>query len=160
MNTMTDPLSNHPASERAGEPDLKLPYREGYLRRAEEVTPFLEEVVALLSAVACSPRIRSGVRLALEEVIVNGLRHGNRGDPSKSVRVRYRIGPESVLAEVEDEGPGFDPSCILDPTLPENRERPGGRGLLLMRHFMTWVLFNGNRVTLYKRFAGPGAAIR
>jgi len=58
-----------------------------------------------------------------------------------------------VLAEVEDEGPGFDPGGVADPTAAENRERTDGRGLLLMRHYMTWVRFSarGNRVTLYKQ---------
>ena len=62
-----------------------------------------------------------------------------------------RLGPPS-RAEVEDEGPGFDPGRVPDPTLPENPDRPGGRGLPLMRHFMTWVRFSrpGNRVTLCK----------
>jgi serine/threonine-protein kinase RsbW len=93
------------------------------------------------------------VRLALEEAVVNGLRHGNQGDPSKCVRVLYRVAPEAVLAEVQDEGAGFDPARVPDPTLPENVDRPGGRGLVLMRHFMTWVEFSarGNRVTLCKR---------
>src|SRR5262249_14752678 len=94
-----------------------------------------------------------GIRLALEEAIVNGLRHGNRGDPSKRVRVGYRVGPNTMLAVVEDEGPGFDPDRVPDPTLPENLDRPCGRGLLLMRHYMPWVCFArpGNRVLLCKR---------
>jgi len=129
--------------------------RYGYasLRRAEEVVPFLDDLVAALADLGYPPRDSSGVRLALEEAVVNGLRHGNGGDPSKCVRVRYRLWPEALLAEVEDEGPGFDPDAVPDPTLPENLERPGGRGLLLMRHFMTWVRFHGrgNRVTLCKR---------
>jgi serine/threonine-protein kinase RsbW len=135
-----------PAQDTAG------PWREVSLRRAEELVPLLKEVTVALTGLGCSIRVRTGVRLALEEVIVNGLRHGNRGDPSRCVRVRYRFGPDCVLAEVEDEGPGFDPNRVFDPTLPENWGRPRGRGLLLVRHFMTWVRFNGNRVTLFKRF--------
>jgi serine/threonine-protein kinase RsbW len=123
------------------------------LRRAEEVAAAVEEVVAALAGRGYSPDDCADVRLALEEAVVNGLRHGNRGDPSKRVRVRYRVGPNTVLAEVEDEGPGFDPDGVPDPTLPENLGRPGGRGLLLMRHSMTWVCFSGrgSRVTLAKR---------
>jgi serine/threonine-protein kinase RsbW len=57
-----------------------------------------------------------------------------------------------VLAEVEDEGPGFNPAVVPDPTLPENLEQTGGRGLLLMRHYMSWVHYSerGNHVTLGK----------
>jgi serine/threonine-protein kinase RsbW len=123
------------------------------LRRAEEVVPVLDEVAAALAALGYPERDGRGVRLALEEAIVNGLRHGNRGDPAKRVRVGYRVGPDLLLAFVEDEGPGFDPGRVPDPTRPENLERPGGRGLLLMRHHMSWVCFPkpGNRVLLAKR---------
>ena len=62
------------------------------------------------------------------------------------------------MIEVEDEGRGFDPSHVPDPTLPENLERPNGRGLLLMRRSMTWVRYTGrgNRVTLCKRRSSAG----
>jgi serine/threonine-protein kinase RsbW len=128
------------------------PEREASLRRAEEVSPLIESVVAALAGLGYSPRDCMGVGLALEEAVVNGLRHGNGGDPSKHVRVRYRVTREAVLAEVEDEGPGFNPDLVPDPTLAENLERPCGRGLLL-RNYTTWVRFSarGNRVTMYKR---------
>jgi serine/threonine-protein kinase RsbW len=128
-------------------------WRDVSLHRAEDAVPLLDEVAATLAALGYPARDCGGVRLALEEAIVNGLRHGNGGDPTKRVRVGYRAGPNTVLAVVEDEGRGFDPDRVPDPTLPENLERPGGRGLLLMRHYMTWVCFSGrgNRVTLAKR---------
>jgi serine/threonine-protein kinase RsbW len=126
---------------------------EVILHRADEATPFMDHLAAVLSALNYSPRDSLAVRLSLEEAIVNGLSHGNQGDPTKRVRVRYDIGSDDVLAEVEDEGPGFDPDRVADPTLSENLERLRGRGLLLMRHYMTWVRFlgRGNRVVLYKR---------
>jgi serine/threonine-protein kinase RsbW len=126
---------------------------EVHLCRAEELAPLLEAVAGALAALDYPPRDRLGVRLALEEAVVNGLRHGNHGDPEKLVRVRYLLGADDVLAEVEDEGAGFDPGGVADPTAAENWERTGGRGLVLMRHYMTWVRFSarGNRVTLYKR---------
>jgi serine/threonine-protein kinase RsbW len=94
-----------------------------------------------------------GVRLALEEALVNALKHGNRYDPDKEVRVRWEVTAEEAVFEVEDEGPGFDPTGVPDPREPANREQDHGRGLLLMRHFMTRVEFSGcgNRVTLCKR---------
>jgi serine/threonine-protein kinase RsbW len=127
-------------------------YRDVSLRRADEVVPFLDGLIAALTDLGYPSHDCAGIRLALEEAVVNGLRHGNGGDPAKCVRVRWRLWPEALLAEVEDEGPGFDPGRVPDPTLPENLGRPGGRGLLLMRHFMTWVRFSrrGNRVTLCK----------
>jgi serine/threonine-protein kinase RsbW len=132
------------------------PWSEVSLRRAEDMGPLLEGVSAALARLGYPSRDCLGVRLALEEAVINGLRHGNGGDPAKRVRVRYGVGPAGVLAEVEDEGPGFDPARVPDPTLPENRELSGGRGLLLMRHYMTWVRYcgRGNRVTLYKARQG------
>jgi serine/threonine-protein kinase RsbW len=56
------------------------------------------------------------MRLALEEAVVNAVRHGNRCDPSKWVTVLFKVGPECVLAEVHDEGGGFDPARVPDPT--------------------------------------------
>ena len=127
--------------------------REASLRRPQELAPFLDNLQDVLADLGYGPRDRMAVRLALEEAVVNGMKHGNGGDPAKRVRVRCHIAPDAVVAEVEDEGPGFDPDLVPDPTRPENRDAPGGRGLLLMRHFMTGVRFSerGNRVLLHKR---------
>jgi serine/threonine-protein kinase RsbW len=132
-------------------PGLKS-WRERILHRAEEMERLLGEVTAALEGHGYSARDVMGVRLALEEAIVNGLRHGNRGDPTKCVRIRYYVGAHLTIAKVEDEGPGFDPELVPDPTLPENLDHATGRGLLLMRHYMTWTHFSGrgNRVTLGK----------
>jgi CheY-like chemotaxis protein/anti-sigma regulatory factor (Ser/Thr protein kinase) len=96
------------------------------------------------------------VRLALTEALVNAVRHGNQGDPGKQVRIHYRITSEEVCAEVEDEGKGFDPAAVPDPTCPERLEQPGGRGLLLMRHYLSSVQYNqrGNVVLLRKQRSG------
>src|SRR5262249_20754547 len=93
-----------------------------------------------------------GMRLVLEEAVVNGLKHGNQFDPVKRVRVRCQVNAERAVVEVEDEGPGFDPSEVPDPLDPETLERPCGRGLLLMRSYTTWMRFNerGNCVTVCK----------
>ena len=93
-----------------------------------------------------------GMHLALEEALVNAVKHGNGGDPDKSVSVRYRVTDRQVLAEVEDEGPGFDQDEVPDPTAPQNLGRPEGRGLFLMRAYMTQIRYNerGNRVALCK----------
>jgi serine/threonine-protein kinase RsbW len=93
------------------------------------------------------------VRLGLEEALVNAIRHGHGGDPAKTVRFQYAVSPEEVRAEVEDQGPGFDPNQVPDPLALENLEKPSGRGLLLMRHYLTEVRYNarGNVVSLRKR---------
>jgi serine/threonine-protein kinase RsbW len=81
------------------------------------------------------------IRLALEEALVNAIKHGNQMDPSKSVRVAYHVQADRFEVRITDEGPGFDPADVPDPTAPENLERPCGRGLLLMRHYMTEVVY-------------------
>lgn len=89
-------------------------------------------------------------RLAVEEAIVNGVNHGNRADPAKRVSVRHCISPAEAIVEVEDEGSGFNPEAVADPLAPENIERPSGRGIFLMRFYMSWIKYNprGNCVTL------------
>lgn len=78
------------------------------------------------------------VRLALEEAMTNAFRHGLRDmPPGTPITVEYRIEPRCVCLAVEDPGPGFDPQDVPDPTTDENLVRPGGRGLLLIRAYMT-----------------------
>ena len=92
------------------------------------------------------------MHLAIDEAITNAIQHGHGGDLSKRVKVCYVVTPIQVVAEVEDQGPGFDPGCLPDPRDNGRRELPGGRGVFLMRAYMTWVHFNdrGNRVVLCK----------
>jgi len=79
---------------------------------------------------------------ALREAMANAVRHGNRQDPDRWVRVGYAIENCTVTICIEDEGEGFDPSSIPDPTDPENLLRPSGRGIFYMRQFMNRVEFS------------------
>jgi serine/threonine-protein kinase RsbW len=140
---------------RAKGADQLDPYRCGYwesLSSPADALPILEIVVAEMAAAGYSERDRFGMRLALEEALVNAIRHGNRGDSARRVWVRFQVGTDRVLAEVEDEGQGFDPNRVPDPRNAENWECPSGRGLLLMRQYTTWLRYNrrGNCVTLCK----------
>jgi serine/threonine-protein kinase RsbW len=111
-----------------------------------------DRIIALLEKEDYSARDIFGMRLALEEAIVNAIKHGNRMDPEKSVRICCEVDPSRVYVEVEDQGPGFNPTDVPDPTAVENLEKPGGRGIMLMRAFMTRVEYigKGNRVLLEK----------
>ncbi len=94
------------------------------------------------------------IRLALEEAVNNAVKHGNRGYADKTVALSCQIGKSQVVIDVEDEGAGFDPASVPDPTRTENVEIPAGRGIMLMRAFMTDVEFLevGNHVRMtYKR---------
>jgi serine/threonine-protein kinase RsbW len=77
-------------------------------------------MVVSMTAACYSARDVFGMRVALEEAIVNGFKHGNQCDPGKAVRVRCRVNARRPLADVEDEGSGFDPTEVPDPTRPEN----------------------------------------
>lgn len=111
-----------------------------------------ERIVKILEDLGYPPRDVFSVRLALEEALVNAIKHGNQMDPAKSVQIDCRVNHDRVRIEIEDEGEGFEPESVPDPTDPENLERPCGRGLMLMRSFMSLIEFNetGNRVTLEK----------
>jgi serine/threonine-protein kinase RsbW len=90
------------------------------------------------------------IKLALEEALVNAIKHGNQMDRSKKVLIRYRIAPERFDVRIIDEGKGFNPDDVPDPMAVENLERPCGRGLLLIRHYMTEVVYHppGNRLSM------------
>jgi serine/threonine-protein kinase RsbW len=122
------------------------------IQSAEELRCVLDTVTATMVGLCYPTQDVFGVRLALEEALVNAIKHGHQGDATKPVRVRYHIAEDHVLAEVEDRGNGFDPHGVPDPLAPENLDRPCGRGLLLMRHYLTWLRYNerGNCVTLCK----------
>lgn len=93
-----------------------------------------------------------GVHLAVEEALMNAIKHGNQFDAHKQVHVSCRVAHNLLRVEIADEGQGFDPARIPDPTDPDNLETPSGRGVLLMRSFMTRVQYNdvGNRVIMEK----------
>ncbi len=112
-----------------------------------------ERIIALLEKRNYSPKDVFGVRLALEEALVNAIKHGNGSDPAKSVRIVCEVDDIQAFIEIEDEGPGFTPEDVPDPTDLENLEKPGGRGIMLMRAFMSEVDYrgNGNIVRMVKR---------
>lgn len=96
------------------------------------------------------------VQLAVEEAIVNAIRHGNKSQLKKTVHIDCEINDEAIVIAVEDEGQGFDVSNLPDPTAGENLLKPGGRGLLIIRNKMDKVEFNskGNKIIMTKFFKG------
>jgi serine/threonine-protein kinase RsbW len=98
-------------------------------------------------------RLRLNLRVGLTEALANAMLYGNRRDPDKRVRLEARLGASEIVVRVTDEGTGFDPARVGDPTLPTNRMRPGGRGLFLIRQLMDLVEFNetGNSIRMVLR---------
>ena len=113
----------------------------------------MEELLEQLGVFGWSPSDIFAIHLAAEEAIVNAIIHGNKLDPAKMVHVECLVSPDLVRVEVADEGPGFDPASVPDCTLDERLEVPTGRGVMLMKNFMTRIEYNdkGNRVLMEKR---------
>jgi len=95
--------------------------------------------------------------MAVEEALINAIKHGNQLDPTKNVHVSFRLSKAAFEVEIRDEGPGFDPEDVPDPTDVENLERPCGRGLLMMRHYMTVVQYNASGNAVYMQRCFPPA---
>ena len=144
----------------------------------EPLVGFLQDQLRTWKLCDEADLIRVGT--ALHEAFVNAIEHGNleldsdlRNDPDgayqklgderrqqapfcdRSVYVAVHLSRHVATVTVRDEGPGFDPRCLPDPTDPENIGKISGRGLLLIRTFMDEVHFNetGNEITLVKRRA-------
>jgi serine/threonine-protein kinase RsbW len=118
-----------------------------------ELHPVIDRLENRMRVLGYPCRDIFAVKLAVEEASVNAFRHGHRRDPAKTIHVRYLVTADEVLIEVEDQGRGFDPDQVPDPLAEENLRRESGRGVFLLRAYMTWVSFNrqGNRVTLARR---------
>ena len=115
------------------------------------------ELLRTVEALGYPTASQFAVRLAFEEAILNGLKHGHKDKPDTPVRVEWEADESRIRMRVTDEGPGFDPHGVPDPTDPDRIELPSGRGLLLMRAYMTSVDYNetGNRVEMvYEKPAG------
>ena len=119
----------------------------------DRVPEVVETIVAEVEKVGGYPdRSVFAIRLSIDEAVTNAIRHGNGQDPHKQVVIEYEVGADRVTVRVCDEGPGFAPDELPDPTAEENLIRTHGRGVMLMNAYMTEVSFNdrGNCVTLVK----------
>lgn len=114
------------------------------------VLEYLQERVAKLGLI--KPE-RSNLFVALDEAFVNAVKHGNKSDPNKLVRITAELTPQEASFTVEDQGEGFDIHQIPDPCDPANLFRTSGRGVLLIYNIMDEVEYNaqGNRVKMVKR---------
>jgi serine/threonine-protein kinase RsbW len=128
--------------------DVTIPSDPAEARRVQD------DIEQLLQARRINDHDVFSIKLALEEALVNAVKHGNQMDRAKKVRIAYQLYTDRFEILIGDDGPGFDPQDVPDPTAFENLERPCGRGLMLMRHYMTAVTYNerGNCVTMSKTF--------
>lgn len=92
------------------------------------------------------------VHLTFEEAFLNAVKHGNKMDPTKKVKIDYSVDADKVEISVTDEGDGFQPDEVADPRFGPGLYQPGGRGLLLMNSYMDMVRYNerGNSVYMVR----------
>lgn len=119
--------------------------------RFENIEVAEHTLLDLCRRAGCADEVEYPLVTALREAIANAVRHGNRQDPARLVRLEYRVHDGSITIRVEDEGEGFDPSAVPDPTAEANLLRPSGRGIFYMRRFMRRVEFG--------RTAGGGTSV-
>jgi serine/threonine-protein kinase RsbW len=96
---------------------------------------------------------QSNLFVALDEAFVNAVKHGNKFDAKKLIRITAEVSKEEARFTIEDEGEGFDVHNIPDPLDPENLFKTSGRGVLFIYNIMDEVKYNdrGNRLTMVKR---------
>ena len=135
-------------------PDVGQPYPAEVVIPSDpaEARRVQEEIETALKGQQYPDRDVFSIKLAVEEALVNAIKHGNQMDRDKKVRVAYHVRSDRFDVLVIDEGSGFDPCEVPDPTSVENLERPCGRGLMLMRYYMNEVCYDGpgNRVRMTK----------
>ena len=107
------------------------------------------------------------ISIAVRESVANAMKHGNKGDEAKRVRVEFTASPADHPAElsivVQDQGDGFEPEEVADPLAPENLLKSSGRGIFLIRSFMDEVVHRripegGMEIRMVKRAPAPDAA--
>jgi len=84
----------------------------------------------------------NGLLLAITEATTNAIIHGNKNNQLKMVRINVFVEGKTLTVTIKDEGKGFDPSIVPDPTDPENLLKDSGRGLYLMRVYMDGLTYN------------------
>jgi serine/threonine-protein kinase RsbW len=112
-----------------------------------------KRILDAVAKIGFTPHSSFAIKLALEEEMINAIKHGNKEDPKKNVHIQAKVTPKCAEIIIEDEGAGFSRAAVPDPTLEENREKCSGRGILLIESYMNTVKWshNGRRLRMIKR---------
>ncbi len=143
-----------PPEQKGREPAGSVDIQRVFPAIAEHVDAVLREIMEGLEKAGCPVGDLDEIRLALREALNNAVKHGSGFDTGKSVHVAARCNPrDGFWISIRDEGPGFDPNRIPDPTAPENLERFSGRGLFMIRELMDDVQFHdrGREIQMLRR---------
>ena len=126
--------------------------------RIEAIDEAATMVAGIVSRSGISEEAAFGMDMAVRESLANAVIHGNKLDESKFVEINVKSSPDSLEISVHDEGQGFNPETISDPTKEENILKTSGRGIFFMRNFMDEVEWSnppkgGTTVRMIKRIA-------
>ena len=118
----------------------------------EEMDKATSVVLSAMDSLGYADESIRKMKIILTELFANAIFHGNKGDHSKKVTVGHTIDKKKTVISIMDEGDGFDPARVPDPTLPENLVKDSGRGLYIVKSYADRLEFNkkGNRVTITK----------
>ncbi|HEU4766436.1 MAG TPA: ATP-binding protein [Pyrinomonadaceae bacterium] len=119
--------------------------------RIETVATAAAAVAEFVNRSGISEEAAFGIDMAVREAVTNAVLHGNRQDESKTVDVTLKSSPDAVEISVHDQGAGFNPDEVPDPTAAENILKSSGRGIFFMRNFMDevdWSIRPGGGTTV------------
>lgn len=119
--------------------------------RIETVAKAANAVADFVSRSGISEEAAFGIDMAVREAVTNAVVHGNEQDEQKAVELTLKSSPEAVEITVHDQGQGFNPEEVPDPTESENILKTSGRGIFFMRTFMdevTWSIRPGGGTTV------------
>ncbi|HEY3580517.1 MAG TPA: ATP-binding protein [Pyrinomonadaceae bacterium] len=124
--------------------------------RIETVAAAAAAVAEFIGRFGVSDDAAFGIDMAVREAVTNAVLHGNRQDENKTVDIVLKSSPDAVEISVHDQGPGFNPEDVPDPTANENILKTSGRGIFFMRTFMDevdWLIRpeGGTTVRMLKR---------
>jgi len=115
-----------------------------FASRIEAVAEAAAAVSEFMNRVGISEDVAFGIDMAVREAVTNAVLHGNKLDSAKIAEVDLKKSPEGLEISVRDQGPGFNPNDVADPTKEENIMRTSGRGIFFMRNFMDQVDWSVN----------------
>ena len=112
--------------------------------KPESICQIEEFVKKMADQYPINDELYADILITLTEAVNNAILHGNKEDCNKTVNIHLKSTEGALHIFVEDQGLGFNPDCIKDPTSPENIENCGGRGVFLIKEICDSVRFHKN----------------
>ena len=118
-------------------------YNEKIYKSDSKLLPEIEDfILNSISKLKIKKTLKNNIELAVAEAAANSILHGNKNDPSKNVTIKIDINSKKLTLSFKDEGKGFNPDEVPDPTMPENLLKGSGRGVHIMKSLVDEVTYN------------------